>query len=171
MNSATNRGFVVSPIQKTTLPGFGVRYDLVTAEGIRVGVVHHRTGWRELFVSTPDDPDSVAITVTLTEEEAHNLVDVLGGSQVVEDLSHLQQHIEGLAIDWLQVEPHHDAVGKTIGEIRLRTRTGVSVVAVLRGAQAFPAPEPSFLIEANDVLVVVGTPRGIVNVSTILRTG
>jgi TrkA domain protein len=47
----------------------------------------------------------------------------------------------------------------------------VSVVAVLRGAQAFPAPEPSFLIEANDVLVVVGTPRGIVNVSTILRTG
>ncbi|MEX2625065.1 MAG: cation:proton antiporter regulatory subunit [Acidimicrobiia bacterium] len=161
----------MSSIQKTTLPGFGVRYDFVTAEGSRVGVVHHRTGWRELFVSAPDDPDSVATTVTLTEEEAHNLVDVLGGSQVVEDLSHLQQHIEGLAIDWLQVEPHHDAARKTIGEVRLRTRTGVSVVAVLRGAQAFPAPEPTFLIEPNDVLVVVGTPRGIVNVSTILRSG
>jgi TrkA domain protein len=162
---------VSSPIQKTSLPGFGVRYDFVTAEGTRVGVVHHRTGWRELFVSPSDDPDSVAVTVTLTEEEAHTLVDVLGGSQVVEDLSHLQQHIEGLAIDWLQVEPGHSAAGKSIGDLRLRTLTGVSVVAVLRGAQAFPAPEPSFLIDANDVLVVVGTPRGIVNVSTILRTG
>ncbi|HEX5672393.1 MAG TPA: cation:proton antiporter regulatory subunit [Acidimicrobiia bacterium] len=160
-----------SPIQKTSLPGFGVRYDFVTAEGTRVGVVHHRTGWRELFISPADDPDSVANTVTLTEEEAHTLVDVLGGSQVVEDLSHLQQHIEGLAIDWLQVETGHSAAGKTIGDLRLRTLTGVSVVAVLRGAHAFPAPEPTFLIEAHDVLVVVGTPRGIVNVATILRSG
>ncbi len=161
----------MSPIQKTALPGFGVRYDFITAEGARVGVVHHRTGWRELFVSAPDDPDSVAITVTLNEEEAHNLVDVLGGSQVVEDLTHLQQHIEGLAIDWLNVERAHNAAGKTIGDLRLRTRTGVSVVAALRGAQAFPAPEPTFLIEAEDVLVVVGTPDGIVTVSTILRSG
>lgn len=134
-------------------------------------MIHSRTGRRDLFVSPPEDPDLVAVTVHLNEEEAHNLIDMLGGSQVVADMNHLQQQVEGLAIDWLPVLPGAFAAGRTIGDLRLRTKTGVSVVAALRDGTAFPAPEPSFQIELGDTLVVVGTPEGIEAASGIITNG
>jgi TrkA domain protein len=161
----------VAQIEQTPLPGVGIRYDFKTTEGLRVGVVVHRTGRREVFVCTAGDPDTAAITLNLTDDEAHSLVDVLGGSKVVENLAHLQQHIEGLAIDWLAVEEHSPYVGRTIGDGRFRTRSGVSVVAVLRGADPHPAPGPEFELQRGDTLVVVGTPQGIETVVSILHNG
>jgi TrkA domain protein len=158
-------------IEQTTLPGVGVRYDFETEEGLRVGIIHHRTGRREVFVCPADDPDTAEVTFDLNEDEAHTLVDLLGGSQVVESLSHLQQHIEGLAIDWLHVEDGSPYAGKTIGDARIRTRTGVSVVAAVRGKDPYPAPGPDFTIRPGDTLVVVGTPEGIEIVISILRSG
>ncbi len=158
-------------IEETPLPGLGIRYDFVTEEGQRVGVIHHRTGRRELFICPPDDPDTTSLTLNLTDDDSHALSDALGGSRIIESLTQLQQQIEGLAIDWLTVEEGTAYADKTIGEARIRTRTGVSVVAVIRNENASPAPGPDFHLDAGDVLVVVGTPEGIENVREILSTG
>lgn len=158
-------------IEQTKLPGVGVRYDFETETGQRLGVIHHRTGRRELFVCPPEDPDLPTVSISLSEDEAHSLVDTLGGSQVVESLGHLQQHVEGLAIDWLTVESESKYADRTIGDARIRTRTGVSVVAVIRGDDPYPAPGPEFHIEVGDTLVVVGTPQGIELVADILANG
>jgi TrkA domain protein len=45
-------------VQETQLPGVGIRYDFVTKEGDRVGVLVHRSGRRELLLYQRDDPDS-----------------------------------------------------------------------------------------------------------------
>ena len=37
-------------VNEVELPGIGVRYEFVTEGGARVGVVHHRTGERELVL-------------------------------------------------------------------------------------------------------------------------
>lgn len=158
----------MTEIKQTQLPGVGVRYDFITEGGHRLGVVHHRSGRREVFVCPPDDPDAAILTVELSDEDAHALVDVLGGSHVVESVAHATQHIEGLAIDWLDVVPGSPCIGKTIGELRFRTLTGASVVAILRGAQPIPAPGPDARIEQDDTLVMVGTPEGLEAVREIL---
>jgi TrkA domain protein len=161
----------VARIEETPLPGLGIRYDFVTEEGQRIGVIHHRTGRRELFVCPPDDPDSASLTLNLSDDDSHALSDALGGSRIIEGLTHLQQQVEGLAIDWLTVEGGTAYADKTIGEARIRTRTGVSVVAVIRDENANPAPGPDFHLDTGDVLVVVGTPEGIENVRELLSTG
>ncbi len=158
-------------IEETPLPGLGIRYEFLTEDGQRIGVVHHRTGRRELFICPPDDPDSAAVTLNLTDDDSHALSDALGGSRIIESLTHLQQQVEGLAIDWLTLEEGTAYADKTIGEARIRTRTGVSVVAVIRHENAHPAPGPDFHLYDGDVLVVVGTPEGIENVREILSTG
>lgn len=89
----------------------------------------------------------------------------------MEGLGKLQQVVEGLAIDWLPIGPGRPYVGRTIGDTRARTRTGSSIVAVLRLDEAFPAPGPEFRIEAGDTLVVVGTSRGIEHLVEILHAG
>jgi TrkA domain protein len=77
----------------------------------------------------------------------------------------------GWAIDWLPLSAESPFAGKTIGDTRARTRTGTSIVAVLRGDQAHPAPEPDFELRAGDTLLVVGTPRGIEDLAVLLRSG
>jgi len=160
----------MSRIEETKLPGVGIRFDFLTQHGQRVGVVHHRGGRREIFVCPPDDPDSAWMVLDLNDDDVHTLADVLGVSPVIEEISQLQQ-IEGLALDWLPIEPNTPYAGRTIGDAAIRTRTGVSVVAVIRGDTPHPAPGPEFELAADDIAVVVGTAHGIEAVKTILADG
>jgi TrkA domain protein len=106
----------------------------------------------------------------LTDDDAHTLAEVLGVSPVIEAMSQVQQ-VEGLAMDWLAIHSDSPYVGKTIGDARIRTRTGVSVVAVIRDTSHFPSPGPDFEFESGDVVVVVGTTEGIEAVKSILADG
>lgn len=157
-------------INEVRLPGVGVRYEFVTEGGARVGVIHHRTGERELVLYEAEDPDTCHDLLRLGADDSRTLAELLGVSQVAKELVELQQDVEGLAIDRLPLAATSAFAGRTIGDTAARSRTGVSIVAVLREGNAFPAPGPEFAIEAGDVLVVVGTPRGIEELAVLLRT-
>lgn len=157
-------------VNETRLPGVGVRYEFESTNGTRLAVIHHRTGERELVVYDRDDPDSSREVLRLDESDSRALVELLGGSQISQEMARLHQSVEGLGIDWLPVPLGTPYAGRTIGDTAARTRTGVSIVAVLRGETPFPAPGPDFRLEAGDTLVVVGTPRGIEQLAVLLRT-
>lgn len=157
-------------VNEVRLPGIGVRYEFVTENGARVGVIHHRTGEREIVLYEADDPDTCHDLLRLGADDSRTLAELLGVSQVAKELAELEQDVEGLAIDRLPLGATSPYAGRTVGDTGARTRTGVSIVAVLRDAAAFPAPGPEFALEAGDVLVVVGTPRGIEELAVLLRT-
>ena len=158
-------------VSETPLPGLGVRFEFVTKKGVRLVVLQRQGGRIDLVFYGADDPDTASESVALDEEDARTLAELLGSSRVVEDLGRLRQRIEGLAIDWLPIERGSPFIGRTIGDTGARTRTGVSVVAVVRGEDPIPAPGPEQQLDADDTLVVVGTPRGIEDLVVILRTG
>jgi TrkA domain protein len=161
----------MTEVREIELPGVGVRHEFITEDGNRVGIVSHRSGRREIYIADPRDPDRFRSALRLSEEDARTLAEILGASRVAAELAELQQKIEGLAIDWLPVREDSPYAHTTIGAAGLRTRTGVSVVAVLRGDLAIPAPGPDVAVEPGDYLVVVGTPRGIEQVVELLRAG
>jgi TrkA domain protein len=161
----------MTEVKEVELPGVGVRYEFTTQDGNRVGVVSHRSGRREIYLADPEDPDRFKRALGLGEEDARTLAETLGASRVAEELAELQQKVEGLAIDWLPVREDSPYAHGTIGATRVRTRTGVSIVAILRGEQAIPAPGPEVELKPGDYVVVVGTPRGIEQVVELLRVG
>lgn len=161
----------MSEIQEVKLPGVGVRFEFQTEEGARIGVISHRSGLREICVARGKDPDEFPRILSLSPADARTLAELLGASRVAEQLSELQQQIEGLVIDWLPVREDSPYDGRTIGDARIRSRTGVSVVAIVRDGAAVPAPEPTERIGHGDFLVVVGTPRGVEQVVELLREG
>ncbi len=161
----------MTEIHEVKLPGVGVRYEFETAEGKRIGVISHRTGLREIYVSRPDDPDEFKRALGLSADDARTLAELLGATRVAQQLSELQQRIEGLVIDWLPIRDDSPYVGRTIGDARIRTRTAVSVVAIVRGDDAVPAPDPNEPLNSGDYLVVVGTARGVEQVVELLRAG
>jgi TrkA domain protein len=157
-------------VSETPLPGIGVRYEFVTDDGARLGVIHHRTGLRELVLFELEDPDTSHDLVRLSAEDSRTLAELLGVSQVAKDLAELERDVEGLAVDRLPLPLASPFDGRTIGDTAARTRTGVSIVAVLRAGSAHPAPGPEFGLRGGDVLVVVGTPRGIEELAILLRS-
>ena len=48
------------------------------------------------------------------------------------------------------------ADGKTLAELHLRARTGVTIIAVVRNSQPTTNPPPDFQMKREDVLVLVG---------------
>lgn len=159
----------MAQVTETQLPGVGVRYDFRSDSGELIGVVHHHGGRREVVVYDRDDPDRAHSTLELTAEDTRTLTDVLGATQVTEALGAVQQRIEGLALDWVDVPEASPLAGRTIGDGELRTRTGASVVAVVRGGTTEPAPGPDFVFEPGDVAVAVGTAEGLEQLRQALR--
>lgn len=158
-------------MDETRLPGIGTRVDFVTEGGRRMGVVQHHGGRRELFLCPPGDPDSTQIAVKLSEDDAHSLVDALGVISVTEETSQRTYDVAGLVFEWLDVDADSPAAGHSIGALRIRTRTGASIVAVMRPEGSIPAPEPGFVIEAGDTVVAAGTADGVEAVRQLLTSG
>ncbi len=151
----------MTEIVETKLPGVGTLHDFACQGGKRIGVITHHSDRREIVIYDRDDPDRVSESIKMTPDEARILADLLGGTSVTQRLDDLRQEIAGLAIDWLPVARHSPYAGKTIGETELRTRTGVSIVAIVRHDRPLPAPGPEQELRAGDTAVVVGTASGI----------
>ncbi len=149
----------MAEILETRLPGVGVRHDFECIGGTHVGVITRHSGRRELLIYDRRDPDAVAASIELSPEESLELSELLGGSRVVEQLQSVITDIEGLSIDWLPLPPTFRA--RTVGETELRTRTGVSVIAIVRGDDQIPAPGPEDMLEPGDVVVLTGTADGL----------
>ncbi len=159
----------MAQVTEAELPGVGVRYEFTTGEGERVGVLHHRSGRREVLVYDRGDPDACRTAMHLDEPDARTLSELLGASQVTEGIAAVHQQVEGLAIDWLTVQPGSTCVGHTVGEGAFRTRTGTSIVAIVRGATTIPAPGPDEVMREGDVAVAIGTPEGLGQLAELLR--
>ena len=151
----------MTKVSETQLPGVGVRHDFMTRDGDRIGVISHRTGRRDLLIYDKDDPDSCAVVMPLDDDDTHTLTEMLGGSHVSEALTRLQQSVGGLTIDWVPVRESWACAGHTIKETDVRAKTGVSIVAIVRGEETIPSPGADFALQSGDVAVVVGTPDGI----------
>jgi len=155
-------------VQQTSLPGVGLRYDMTTRAGRLLGVLTHVSGRHDLLVYDRDDPDATEEVIQLTEEESDTLAELLGAARIVGRLGRLQQKVEGLAIDWLPINPGSPYASGTIADTQARSRTGVSIVAVVRGGTITPAPTPDFRFVVGDTVVVVGTPAGVRSLSELL---
>ena len=155
-------------VSETPLPGIGVRHEFVTAGGERVAVVTHRTGRREVAIYDRADQDACTTVLHLSPDDTRTLAEVLGASPVSETVATVQQRLEGLAIDWVTVPAGSRFVGATIADGAFRTRTGASIVAVVRDGVTLAAPSPDHGFVAGDVVVAVGTPEGLAQLRDLL---
>ena len=156
-------------IQETQLPGVGVRHDWVTKRGDHVGMISHRTGHRELLIYDADDPDACRETLRLEEEDVRALADMLGGSEVTEELSNLKQSVEGLTIDWLPVRTSSRCEGRNLRDLGMAADQGASVVAVLREGRTIAAPPTDFELRDGDTAVVIGTQEAVTQMVSLLQ--
>lgn len=158
-------------VERIDLPGFGVRNDVITDSGCRVSVVSLRTGERDLAFFNADDPDSNAASISLSDDEAAAIAEVLGSSLTLSRLSVLGEKAEGLFTEEISLPRGSGFVGHPMGDMKARTRTSASIVAIARDSDVIPSPGPEVELQAGDVIVAVGTRKGLDALSKLISNG
>ena len=158
-------------VKEVLLPGVGLRYEFDNRDGDRIGIVARRTGDFEVVVYPKDDPDQAQQVFRLTEDEAEALAQILGAPRIAERFADLTREVPGLNAGQVALGPGSPFIDRPLGETRARTRTGASIVAIVRNDEVLASPGPAETLRAGDVLVVIGTEDGIAGVQDIVAKG
>ena len=59
-------------------------------------------------------------------------------------------------LEWIRLEANVTVAGKSLGELRIREKTGVSIVAILRGENLLPSPKENKILLGRDYLLIIG---------------
>lgn len=97
----------------------------------------------------------VNMQVTLIRGENYGLLRQTGPQR--QNLTHLNQILMAATIDNFLVTADSPAIGKTIADLKLRSTTGVTVIAIVRGDKPRTNPPADLRIEEGDILVLFGS--------------
>jgi K+/H+ antiporter YhaU regulatory subunit KhtT len=68
----------------------------------------------------------------------------------------------------IEISPECAWIGKTLGEMNLRRQTGVHVVGIHKGGTPLTNPDPSVVVERNDVLFLFGLEEQLERAKAVL---
>jgi monovalent cation:H+ antiporter-2, CPA2 family len=74
----------------------------------------------------------------------------------IEDLNEIAGVLKSASTETVFIEDTSSSIGKTIADLELRTRTGVSIIAITRDGQTQINPQPDNKLQAGDILVLLG---------------
>ncbi len=125
----------------------------------------------------------VPYIVTKASNKLHGkMLEKLGADRVVypeRDMGQRVAHnlVSSTVLDYIELSPNlnimevsvpHALVGQTLAQTDLRAKYEINVVAIKRGDEIIVPPLPSEKIIAHDVLVVVGSIKGIQNLEELV---
>ncbi len=91
---------------------------------------------------------------------------------MVESFADLTKEVPGLDAGQVEIVAGGSPfVDRPLGDTKARTRTGASIVAIVRDEEVLASPKPDQVLHARDVLVVIGTEQGISGVRRIVDQG
>jgi TrkA domain protein len=141
-------------VTECDLPGIGRKYTFTAEGGEQLAIVVHQTGTRELFIF-PRGAEEPCGVIAFEDDEARQIGAIISGAyykpKILEDL---EVNLQGIAIEWFRIGSAAPARGKSIGELQIRKRTGVSIIDIIRGGQSLPNPGPETVLDEGDTLVV-----------------
>lgn len=163
----------MSSIRETPLPGIGHKFEMITRSGDKLVVIVHDDGRRELYHFYYDDPDDSISMITLDDNEARQISAIIGGMAYrPKALESMEVAFDDLVIEWYKIEPDCWCLGKNIGELNVRQKTGATIMAIIGPGQTKKInPGPEQLIEANMTVVVMGERQQIQAFKNLLLTG
>lgn len=144
-------------IKETELPGIGKKFQIETRSGDKMVIVVHDDGRREIYHFDSNDPEESISMVTLDDTEARCVAGILGGMVYVpKALETVEMALDDMVFEWYKVEKDAQAIGKTIGDLDIRKKTGAVIIAIIKKEEKVLNPGPEEIITPGATFVVLG---------------
>lgn len=101
-----------------------------------------------------------AIQMIADEIRGKNYTPLYDGNMQLQVMSKIKNTPFLLETTWIELPENSPVSGKSIGELAIRTRTGVSIVGVMRGGKFIPNPDADFIFKPGDIVCVIGIYEG-----------
>ncbi|HUU75317.1 MAG TPA: TrkA C-terminal domain-containing protein [Methanoregulaceae archaeon] len=144
-------------LRSINLPGIGTKYELETEKKDIVAVFFLKNGNIQMYTLQHDcQTPSVA---ELSSSEARRLGTILTGAIMEADKESVE--IAFSALSDLRISVHTYMIGKSMAgksleDLQIRAKTGVTIIAVSRGDKNVINPPPSFVFQEGDTVVAIG---------------
>lgn len=144
---------------ETELPGIGRKYTLKLEKNGRLIVIILNSGRREIYFMSNDESEACSFSLELSEEEAKELGFILAGALYEPIKSEkIDVILKEVVMEWIKVEKNSELADRTISQLQIRKRTGVSIIAIDREGKIIPSPDPyTEKLMEGDKLIAVGT--------------
>ncbi len=144
-------------VKMCDLPGVGKKISFETADEHKIVIIVHHSGKRDLYFFQEAGEDEADFFLSLTSEETREMgAQLLGATyQPVDDekMEIFQRH---LVMEWVKLAPESQFVNKQIGESRIRTHTGASIIAVMHGDDMTVSPDIDLVLKPGDTVMAAG---------------
>jgi TrkA domain protein len=163
----------MSTISESNLPGVGRKFQVETLSGDRLTIVIHDDGTRELYHFSRKNLDRPASVLVLTDGEARQIAGIVGGlTYVPKSLPTTEVVLEDLVLEWFTLEAGSVAVGRTISELEIRSRTGASIVSIIEPNKVTRTnPEAGTQLNEGATLILVGDRTALSRLKRLLVSG
>ncbi len=85
------------------------------------------------------------------------------------EMSNLNAALHAAATENIKLSRDSPVVGKTLGELDLRGKTGATLIAVVRGDDTKIGPGASYKLQEDDILILFGKPENIERAIKLLQ--
>lgn len=145
-------------VREIELPGIGRKFEIITRSNEKIVIVVHDDGRREMYHFDEHDHDESISSVTFNDSEARQISAIIGGIVYKpRALETVEMAFNDLVIEWFKVENNATAINKSIGEIDIRNKYGVTVIAIIKkNLKKILNPGSQAVIESGDTVVICG---------------
>jgi CPA2 family monovalent cation:H+ antiporter-2 len=91
------------------------------------------------------------------------------GDMHAKSIDELTKAARLLDVEWMQLEEESPMAFKTLAQTQLRTRFGISVVAIIRDEELQTNPAPDFQLQPGDFIAVIGGHNGIADLKAMIE--
>ncbi len=144
-------------LRSLNLPGVGTKYEFETDKGDTVAIFFTKTGIIQMYTLQKNCHTPSA--AEMSPVEARRLGNILTGAIIEADQESVEMAFSALADLRITIHTFFVTailVGKTIEELQIRAKTGVTVIAVCRHDRNIINPPPTFVFEEGDAALVIG---------------
>ena len=85
------------------------------------------------------------------------------------EMSNLNAALHSATTENIKLNQNSPVVGKTLGELDLRGRTGATLIAVVRGDDTKIGPGANYKLQEDDILILFGKPENIERAIKLLQ--
>ncbi len=145
----------VMDLKEISLSSAGSRFTILSRNGDKIEVVIYSDGKRCIEYYKKDA--KVPASIVIDEKDAQQVAAVIGGA--FNDTKILEPRditLKKLMLEWIMLEANVTVAGKSLGELRIREKTGVSILAILRGENLLPSPKENKILLGRDYLLIIG---------------